>query len=164
MNDWRLLHPRYKWSTLDSALVHSFNVGSTWSKDASCATLVYWSAWHQHKTNSHLKTTSSVHKITDVDAAIPRLGRLERLSSKTNRAEILSSPLKKNLCWLCFLHMMNVKQPPFFKHFDLAFVDILYLIYRLCSGLLILSNCEIFPPQQRMENQIISWWVTLGYC
>lgn len=33
-------------------------------------------------TNSHLKKTSSVHKITNVDGGVPRLERLVRLSSK----------------------------------------------------------------------------------
>jgi len=41
------------------------------------------------------ENNSSVHKITNVDAAIPRLGRLVRPSSKVNRAEILSSPLER---------------------------------------------------------------------
>lgn len=98
---WRPLHPHCKWTTLDTALACSFNPGSSWRFSALCATLVYWSVWHQHKTNSHLRKTLSVHKITNVGGGIPRLERLVRLSSRNTRAEILSSLLKKILC-CCF--------------------------------------------------------------
>lgn len=109
---WRPLHPHCKWSTLDTALVHRFNLDSSWRCNASCATLVYWSVWHQHNKNSHLKKTFSANEITNVDGGIPRLERLVRLSSKSSEQKFCVLPWRRYYAGGFFLHMMNMKQTP----------------------------------------------------